>query len=221
MAERKAALAYTESTNIYLLGSDFVSNDFLEAFIRFEKGDRAADSDPYGARRGRWVLIYCILQTLASVSVDTPNMRYVNDVSYHLNPRLRGTPPWKGANQNVQEASHVGSHCWTVRATWQQHEGPPVIMARRKLQLSLRSGSAAPSIASSDAESSVRSPTVANMSTKSRRNHRKDHEVGHFNGYAPGVDKVDEWPIKEEKLDFNHRGPTKDFLIKDFDDYNF
>jgi len=219
MAERKAALAYTESTNIYLLGSDFVSNDFLEAFIRFEKGDRAADADPYAARRGRWVLIYCILQTLASVSVDTPNMRYVNDVSYHLNPRLRGTPPWKGANQNAQEASHVGSHCWTVRATWQQHEAPPVIMARRKPQLSIRS--AAPSVASSDAESSVRSPTVANMSTKSRRNHRKDHEVGQYNGYAPGVDKVEEWPIKEEKLDFSHRGPAKEFLIKDFDDYNF
>jgi hypothetical protein len=219
MAERKAALAYTESTNIYLLGSDFVNNDLVDAFVKFEKGDRAGDADPYAARRGRWVLIYGILQTLASVSVDTPNIRYFDDVSYHLNPRLRGTPPWKGANQNVQEASHIGSHCWTIRTTWQQHEPPPVIMGRRKPQLSIRS--AAASVTSSDAESSVRSPTVANMSTKSRRSHRKDQEVGQYTGYAPGVDKVDEWPIKEERLDFAHRGQTKEFIIKDFDDYNF
>jgi hypothetical protein len=220
MAERKAALAYTESTNIYLLGSEFVNNDLVEAFVKFEKGDRAGDADPYAARRGRWVLIYGILQTLASVSVDTPNMRYINDVSYHVNPRLRGTPPWKGANQNVEEASHVGSHCWTIRATWQQREAPPVIMGRRKPQLSIRS-SAAASSASSDAESSLRSPTVANMSTKSKRSHRKDNEVGQSNGYVPGVDKVDEWPIKEERMDLAQRGQTKDFIIKDFDDYNF
>ena len=118
MTERRAALAYTESTNIYLLGSDFVNNDMVDAFIRFEKADRAAEVDPFEARRGRWVLIYGILQTLASISVDTPDLRYTDNVSYHLNPHLRGTPPWKGANQNMEEAEHVSSYCWIIRETW-------------------------------------------------------------------------------------------------------
>src|SRR6266536_1711074 len=80
MAERRAALAYTESTNIYLLGSGFVGNDLVDAFVRFEKSDRAGDIDPYAARRGRWVMIYGILQVLASISVDTPHLRYTADV---------------------------------------------------------------------------------------------------------------------------------------------
>ena len=222
MAERKAALAYTESTNIYLLGSDFVSNDLVEAFVKFEKGDRAGDADPYAARRGRWILIYFVLQTLASVSVDTPHMRYCNEVSYHINCRLRGTPPWNKGNQNFEEASHVGSHCWTVRSTWHQQEAPQVPMARRHPQLSLRSG--IPSSASSDTGGSVRSPTMTSttastMGSKTRRSHRKDnHEAGLYNSHTPVGNNVDEWPIKEETYT---RKPQKEFLIKDFDEYEF
>ncbi|KAG4417007.1 hypothetical protein IFR04_009848 [Cadophora malorum] len=243
MAERKAALAYTESTNIYLLGSDFVNNDLVDAFVRFEKGDRAGDVDPYAARRGRWVLIYGILQTLASVSVDTPNLRYTTEVSYHLNPRLRGTPPWKGANQNVQEASHVGSHCWTVRDTWQP-EAPVMISRRGQHSQSVRSS--APSAASSDAGSStMRSPTLLNasISTKSsgrRNNTRKEPDGISYSGYAPGIEKLDEWPIREESREYRERderreyghrvGPKNDYVIppqkggytiKDFDEYSF
>ncbi|RFU33794.1 hypothetical protein B7463_g2532, partial [Scytalidium lignicola] len=129
MAERKAALAYTESTNIYLLGSDFTPNDLVDAFVRFEKADKVGDVDPYAARRGRWVLIYGILQTLATVAVDTPNMRYTDDVPYHLNPKLRGTPPWKGAIPNKEEAVHEVSYCWRVPTTWSSdmHESPTTI----------------------------------------------------------------------------------------------
>lgn len=244
MAERRAALAYTESTNIYLLGSDFVNNDLVDAYVRFEKGDRAGDVDPYAARRGRWVLIYGILQTLASVSVDTPNLRYTTDVSYHLNPRLRGTPPWKGANQNIQEANHVGSHCWTIRDTWQPEV--PVMSSRRGQS----SRSSAPS---SDAGSStMRSPTLTNTSvsvsgksTSRRGNTRKEPDGTSYSGYAPGIEKVVEWPIREEsrehqlteqrmeanaRLEANERAtqkrgfmlpPQKDYTIKDFDDYEF
>jgi hypothetical protein len=228
MAERKAALAYTESTNIYILGSDFVSNDLVDAFIKFEKGDRAGDTDPYAARRGRWVLIYFILQTLASISVDTPHIRYINDVSYHMSPKLRGTPPWlaMGTNQDIDEASHVRSHCWTIRSTWPQHHTPPLIMGttRRNAHHSHSVRSAAPSVASSDAEGSVRSPTMssatASTTGKSRRSHRKDineHQLPPYTGFSSH--NVDEWPIKEE--DFSRNRPQKEFLIKDFDDYQF
>lgn len=201
MAERKAALAYTESTNIYLLGSEFVNNDLVDAFVRFEKGDRAGDVDPYAARRGRWVLIYAILQTLASVAVDTPHLRYSADVSYHLNPRLRGTPPWKGAKQNVVEASHAGSHCWTIRDTW--HPATPV-MAARKVSSTLSLRPSAPSASSSsETGSSTRSrPSISGRSSSGRRGHKSNESFG---GGSPGNDRLSPRPIKEESGEYFSR----------------
>jgi hypothetical protein len=137
--ERRIQLAYTEATNICLLGSEFVHSDLIDAFSKFEKTDRVGEIDPSIARRGRWVLIYGILQTLASVSVDAPNVRYSDDVAYHLSPRLKGarTPPWKsvgpqhnnnnnynrhnphhGVDSGREEAAHELSHCWTVPRMW-------------------------------------------------------------------------------------------------------
>ncbi|KAK4242835.1 hypothetical protein C8A03DRAFT_10918 [Achaetomium macrosporum] len=120
--ERRIQLAYTEATNICILGSDFSHSDLVDAFSKFEKTDHLGRIDPFTARRARWVLIYGILQTLASVSVDAPGIRYKDDVSYHLSPRLKGVkiPPWKtgGPRLNTHEAAHELSHCWTVPATW-------------------------------------------------------------------------------------------------------
>ncbi|KAI1764693.1 hypothetical protein GGR53DRAFT_302559 [Hypoxylon sp. FL1150] len=123
--ERRAQLAYTEATNIYILGSDFTQSDLIESFVKFEKADQIGGVDPFVARRGRWVLIYGILQTLASVSVDSPNVRYKDNVTYHLSPRFKGTkaPPWKGASAPAAEASHEFSHCWVVPRTWQSGGG--------------------------------------------------------------------------------------------------
>ena len=233
MAERKAALAYTESTNIYLLGSDFVRNELVDAFVKFEKGDRAGDSDPAAARRGRWILIYFILQTLASVSIDTPSIRYNQDVSYHISPKLRGTPPWKGANQNVEEASHVLSHCWKVRSTWAQNDAPQPLLGstRRNPPQQISTRSAAPSVTSSDAEGSLRSPTMSMASTvgKTRRSHKKDHHnhneyhLAQHSNYAPHSND-DGWPIPEGSIKeegYQITQPQVPFFIKDFDDYNF
>lgn len=192
-AERLASLAYGESTNIYLLGSDYVNNDLVDAFIKFEKGDRAGDADHYAARRGRWVLIYYLLQTLATVSVDAPNIRYTNDVSYHISPDMSGTPSWAPAPKNVDDLWHFRSHCWIVTSTWPQGqvEVSPNSMARRNMPYPpLKLRSAAPSVTSSDADGSLRSPTMnstaaPSMSHKSRRNHRKEqHEGSQYNGYA-------------------------------------
>ncbi|KAK0382717.1 hypothetical protein NLU13_9813 [Sarocladium strictum] len=120
--ERRVHLAYTESTNIYALGSDFTHSELIDAFVAFEKTDRVGEVDPATARRGRWVLIYGVLQTLASVSVDTPRVRYHEGVRYHLSPRLKGSkiPPWKGAvtSMGAEEAGHERSHCWRVPETW-------------------------------------------------------------------------------------------------------
>ena len=128
--ERRIQLAYTEATNICILGSEFTHSDLIDAFGKFEKADRVSEVDPSTARRGRWVLIYGVLQTLASVSVDAPNVRYRDEVPYHLSPRLKGAkmPPWKTGpsqghhhnpqNNNPEEASHELSHCWIVPRTW-------------------------------------------------------------------------------------------------------
>jgi hypothetical protein len=130
--ERRVQLAYSEANNISVLGSEFTHSDLIDAFCKFEKADRVGEVDPCTARRGRWVLIYGILQTLASVSVDAPNIRHSAGVPYHLSPRLKGAkvPPWKSAasTRNLaatqgmaavpSEASHELSHCWTVPATW-------------------------------------------------------------------------------------------------------
>lgn len=272
MAARVAALAYAECTNIYLLGSNFGANDLVDAFVKFEKNDYPGQMDPFAARRGRWVLIYMVLQTLASISVDTPGLKYYENVTYHLNPRLRGTPPWKGANQHhVEEASHTLSHCWVVRDTWNPE--PPITMGsspgsvsqgtRRNYQSSLspsntfndygrqtpllqrgldssnsineayrstpilsrysdRDRSVAPSVASSDAGSSMRSPTLTNVSMHSygRKSSRKgqqqinsglqvtkenlstlphrDFDGLSSSGYGTGIEKLGEWPIREE-----------------------
>ncbi|KAB5578187.1 hypothetical protein GE09DRAFT_1022177 [Coniochaeta sp. 2T2.1] len=133
--ERRIQLAYTEATNICLLGSEFTHSDLIDAFSKFEKTDRVGEVDPSIARRGRWVLIYGILQTLASVSVDAPNVRYRDEVPYHLSPRLKGAkmPPWRTGGQQHnygrskhgvaggrEEAAHQLSHCWTVPRTWNQ-----------------------------------------------------------------------------------------------------
>ncbi|CAK7202203.1 hypothetical protein SEUCBS139899_004925 [Sporothrix eucalyptigena] len=123
--ERRVQLAYTVATNMLILGSDFNQSDLIDAFSKFEKVDRVGDVDPSTARRGRWVLVYGILQTLASVSVDALNMRYRDGVSYHLSPRLKGAkmPPWRttgggGLVGSSDEAAHELSHCWIVPRTW-------------------------------------------------------------------------------------------------------
>ncbi|CAK7262711.1 hypothetical protein SEPCBS57363_000182 [Sporothrix epigloea] len=123
--ERRVQLAYTVSTNMLILGSDFHQSDLIEAFSKFEKADCVGDVDPSTARRGRWVLIYGILQTLASLSVDVPNMRYHDGVSYHLSLRLNGArfPPWQATNGGCfvglsDEAAHELSHCWSAPRTW-------------------------------------------------------------------------------------------------------
>ena len=121
--ERRMQLAYTEATNLYVLGSEFTHSNLIDAFAKFEKADYIGETAPSTARRGRWILIYGVLQTLASISVDAPNVRYSDGVSYHLSPHLKGVrlPPWKsgrGSHRNFYEAAHESSHCWTVPETW-------------------------------------------------------------------------------------------------------
>lgn len=118
----QAALALSESTNIEALRSSTTSNPLLEAFQVHEKSTPANEISPHDARKGRWIMIYGVLQTLASVAVDAPGINWTEGVEYWINPKLRDTPPWGKAvtptvpqsptGEKGDERSHFRSHCW-------------------------------------------------------------------------------------------------------------
>ncbi|KAI9834411.1 MAG: hypothetical protein M1819_003022 [Sarea resinae] len=142
--EIRTALAYIEATNVYLLDSTVVSNRLIEAFTKFEKTDHPGEIDPYEARKGRWILLYGILQILATVSLDSLSVRHKDDVRYLLNPQLRGIPPWRiDPERYPEEALHNQSFCWRAPATWdvqRDESGPERQLSQHERQMSPESG---------------------------------------------------------------------------------
>lgn len=116
--ESRVALAYSDASNASLLRREYAENGLLKAFIQFEKADQPGDVDPREARRERWILIYSILQILAGISVDVPHLSFKGDVSYFLNARLQGLPPWSPTDKIYMEASREQSHCCTASEMW-------------------------------------------------------------------------------------------------------
>ncbi|RAL62205.1 hypothetical protein DID88_002689 [Monilinia fructigena] len=115
---RRCALSYTEATNIFILGDDYVSNDLVENYMQWEKTDRIGECDPRSARRARWVLIYFILQTLSTLVIDTPALAYSDEVEYFLSGKVEQQPLWIDDKFLKLPAQHSRSHCWTVPSTW-------------------------------------------------------------------------------------------------------
>ena len=116
--ESRIAHVYTEASNASLLNTVHTDNDLREAFVHFEKADQPGDIEPREARRERWIIIYCVLQTLAGVSVDVPDLSFTSSVSYFLNTRLQGLPLWNSTDGIYMDASRDQSHCWTTARTW-------------------------------------------------------------------------------------------------------
>lgn len=116
---RRKALSYAEASNVYTLRDQFVHTELISNFIRFEQSDMVDSVDPFEARRGRWILIYGILQILATISVDSPKLRYKEGAQYHLSPTMKGIVPWAEDESLAEpEAEHTRSYCWTVPNTW-------------------------------------------------------------------------------------------------------
>lgn len=123
--EKRIRLAYAESYNDNEMDNGFITNSLVQAFERFEKADDIGNMSPATARRSRWIIIYGILQSLASVSVDDERVQYSDKVEYHLSPRLEGVkiPPWKrGPNENIGEGAHEKSYCWTEETNRKEEE---------------------------------------------------------------------------------------------------
>ena len=111
--EKQIIHAYSTASNALLLGPDVATNGLVEAFQRFEKTDHLGETDPRDARKGRWILIFGILQVLSHVSADTPGLWFKDNSPYFLMPRLKGTPPWTTEVETpFQEATPAVSHCW-------------------------------------------------------------------------------------------------------------
>ena len=120
--EKQIIHAFSEASNATLLGPDIAANGLAEAFLRFEKSDQLGNVDLQSARKARWILLYGVLQVLSTLSVDTPDLFFSEGVSYFLNPRLKGTPPWrKDKNNYYEEASAKLSWCWVApELSWGQ-----------------------------------------------------------------------------------------------------
>jgi hypothetical protein len=205
MTQRMIALAYTAATNIYRLGSKFVENEMVSKFVQFEKTDFPGDLDPFAARRGRWVLIYAILQTLASISVDNPGLVFADNVAYHVYPSLKGCPPWKPdpdeEDPDMKEAHHTMSHCWTVRKTWGPDRSEPFfVMVNQARQNGISSRSSATlSVSPSEySNSSGQSPTLGSAQVKPIQNvtrGKDQNPIANLNshsGYGPGIEVLEE-----------------------------
>ena len=134
--EKRVVQAYADANNAHLLDKSTLKNALVETFRKYEKADVVAEVDPREARKGRWMLLYCTLQVLAGISVDTPHLFFSKDVPYFLNSRLTNTPPWavgaklpEGGSTTVvgvfDEASRLYSHCWIVPKTWGDAAGLP------------------------------------------------------------------------------------------------
>ncbi|KAF4454020.1 hypothetical protein F53441_3404 [Fusarium austroafricanum] len=112
--EERIRLAYTENAKFDEPES---FNRLVDVFERFEKTDDIGGMDPATARRSRWVLIYGILQSIASLSVDDERVHYSDKVDYYLCPRLEGVkiPSWKrGVCEGIGEGAHERSYCWVA-----------------------------------------------------------------------------------------------------------
>ncbi|KAL8952532.1 MAG: hypothetical protein Q9222_001562 [Ikaeria aurantiellina] len=116
--EKRILHSCAEASNSLLVPAETASNGLVEAFLRFEKVDLISEANPREVRQGRWVLIYGILQVLATVSVDTPGLCF-KDVPYFLNPRLGSKFVQQiDTEKGLEEANVTLSHCWTIPRTW-------------------------------------------------------------------------------------------------------
>ena len=116
--ESRIMHAYAAASNASQWSREFALNNLARAFSAFEKADTLDSVDPREARRERWIIIYCVLQALACISVDVPHLSFKGDVDYFLNARLERLPPWSPDERIYMEASREQSHCWIAAKKW-------------------------------------------------------------------------------------------------------
>lgn len=135
---RAKALSYTQASNLYTLRNRYrgTAEGIVKKILEFEESDGVRPLDPFDARRGRWILIYGVLQMLATVGVDAPNAKWKDGVPYYLSPPMAGIVPWAADDWPAEpEAAHELSHCWTVPVTWEPSSSGSTFASDPKLNL--------------------------------------------------------------------------------------
>lgn len=80
----------------------------VKTFIDMERefGMNSTVEELIGARRGAWIFMYCLLQSLVLVVVDGQGLRSGDGVEYFLCENVKGMSPWeKGANKRQTRMS--------------------------------------------------------------------------------------------------------------------
>jgi hypothetical protein len=80
----------------------------VKSFMEMERefGMNKTIEDLVNARRGAWIFIYCLLQSLVLVVVDGQGLQYGDGVEYFLCENVKGIPPWeKGSNRHQTRMS--------------------------------------------------------------------------------------------------------------------
>jgi len=137
--QHQLSLALNGATNINKLDASLdLENPILDALIEHEKALHLSPSSvslisPADARLGRWILLYGILQTLATVSVDIEGLRYTEGCAYMLSCELEGCPPWRVPGRDAEgtewashgfgEAKQERSYCWLAPSRWGRGRG--------------------------------------------------------------------------------------------------
>jgi hypothetical protein len=89
--------------------------------------------DTHEGRLGRWIIIYCMMQLLSKVAIDTQGLRYTLDVEYFLNGDLDGTPPWNTNDFPTTMRPAGPEHAWAAlfaRATGEPPHVPGTAQKR-------------------------------------------------------------------------------------------
>lgn len=116
--ESRVADAYCFASNARQVHRDFAKNALLEAFVRFEKLDQTSAVDPREARQGRWIIIYCGLQTMAGAMVGIPQLTCPKLGSYFLDARISDLPPSRSEGKVFEEGALQRSYYWKCSPPW-------------------------------------------------------------------------------------------------------
>ena len=92
--ERKSTTSHNLATATNCLDEKVMLCQLVQEYQRFERQRLAVKLDATEARKIRWILIYSVLQMLASIMRSPKEVRDVEKPSYPLCVLIAGCPPW-------------------------------------------------------------------------------------------------------------------------------
>lgn len=102
----KQAIQTNETSRNMGFQISMASNSLVERFRQLEKTDFPGEPDSSEARKGRWMLIYGVLQILATISVDMPHLHFKDNVPYFLT-RGRKTRRHEASPKIIRSRKHL------------------------------------------------------------------------------------------------------------------